>query len=55
MENINFGLAFILLVIIFLFALFFSNLERFRKFFNILSWITGIALIILAVYYIFLR
>jgi cytochrome c biogenesis protein CcdA len=55
MENINFGLAFIVLGIIFLFTLFFSTLERFKKFFNILSWITGIALIILGVYYFFLR
>jgi|WetSurSiteA1Bulk_404760.scaffolds.fasta_scaffold18413_4 hypothetical protein len=55
MDDINFGLIFIIGGIIFLFALFLSSLERFKKFFNILSWITAIALIILAVYYFFLR
>ena len=51
MDNINFGLIFIVGASIFIFSLFFSNLERFKKFFNILSWIIAIALIILAVYY----
>jgi hypothetical protein len=53
MGEINFGIIFIVGGIIFLFALFLSSLERFKKFFNILSWITAIALIILAVYYFF--
>ena len=44
-----------ILGIIFLFALFLSSLERFKKFFNILSWITGIAIILLAVFYFFVR
>lgn len=55
MGDINFGIIFMVLGIVFLFALFLSNLERFKKFFNILSWIIAIALIILAVYYFFLR
>jgi hypothetical protein len=55
MENLNFGVIFIVGGIIFLLTLFFSGLERFKKFFNFLSWITAIALIILALYYFFLR
>jgi uncharacterized membrane protein HdeD (DUF308 family) len=55
MDDINFGVIFIVGGIIFLFALFLSSLERFKKFFNILSWIIAIALILLAVYYFFLR
>jgi uncharacterized membrane protein HdeD (DUF308 family) len=55
MDAINFGAIFIVGGIIFLFALFLSSLERFKKFFNILSWIIAIALILLAVYYFFLR
>jgi hypothetical protein len=55
MDNINFGVIFIVGGIIFLFALFLSGLERFKKLFNILSWITAIALVLLAVYYFFLH
>jgi hypothetical protein len=55
MENLNFGVIFIVGGIFFLFTLFLSGLERFKKIFNILSWITAIVLIILAVYYFFLR
>ena len=55
MGDINFGVIFIVGAIIFVFALFLSSLGRFKKFFNILSWITAIALILLAVYYFFLR
>jgi cytochrome c biogenesis protein CcdA len=55
MDNINFGIIFMILGIIFLFTLFLSSLERFKKFFNILSWITGIAIILLAVFYFFVR
>ena len=55
MDNINFGVIFIVGGIIFLFALFLSSLERFKKFFNILSWITGIAIILLAVFYFIVR
>jgi hypothetical protein len=55
MDVVNFVVILMVLGIIFVFALFFSSLERFKKFFNILSWIIGIALIILVVYYIFLR
>jgi hypothetical protein len=55
MGDNNFGIIFIVLAIIFVFALFLSTLKRFKKFFNILSWVTAIASIILAVYYFFLR
>jgi len=55
MDVINFVIILMVLGFIFVFALFLSSLERFKKFFNILSWIIGIALIILVVYYIFLR
>ena len=55
MSGTNFGVIVTVLVIILVFALFFSTLERFKKFFNILSWIITIFLIILAVYYFFLR
>jgi uncharacterized membrane protein YjjP (DUF1212 family) len=55
MDTINIVVIFIVGGIIFLFSLFLSSLERFKKFFNILSWIIAIALIILAVYYFLLR
>lgn len=51
MDVINFVIILMVLGIIFVFALFLSSLERFKKFFNILSWIIAIALIILTVYY----
>jgi len=55
MDNVNFGVIFMVGGIIFLFSLFLSNLKRFKKIFNFISWITAIALIILVVYYFFLR
>jgi len=55
MVDINFVGIFLVGGIIFLLALFLSSLERFKKFFTILSWIIAIALILLAVYYFFFR
>lgn len=51
MDNLNFGVIFIVGGIVFLLALFLSGLERFKKFFNILSWIIAVTLILIAVYF----
>ena len=55
MGNTEIVIIIMILGIIFLFSLFLSSLERFKKLFNILSWVTGIALLLLAAYYFIMR
>jgi hypothetical protein len=53
MDEFDFVIIVFVLGIIFLFALFLSALERYKKFFNIISWITAVVIILLVVYYFF--
>jgi len=55
MDVVNFVVILMVLGIIFVFALFLSSLERFKKFFNIVSWVIAITFLLLVVYYFFLR